>query len=130
MNPTNPQETHPKKNLLIVSTFGLVIIVALCIGLFLKYANHSSTTDSSTTQDKAATDSQAKMKYIAANTLLSKGDYNGAKKAYEESETLYNQAGDTSHIKDIKSALSVITRAMSQQTVPPSHPTSMPVPAN
>jgi|GEM_PF-3138016 len=125
MNPTDSQNRNSKRNIIIIASFSLIIIVALCVGLLLKYSKQSTPTNS---DSKSIADSQAKMKYIDAVTLFNKKDYSSAKTAYEDSETLYQKAGDTSHTKDIKSALSVIKAIMSQPTTVPNHPSDTPPP--
>lgn len=110
MNPTTPttEKQYPLKNILIISGFALVIIIALVVGLLLKYSKPPVATTPTEQSHVTTVKSEAQSEYALAQSARSKGDIAQAKTALVKSKALYTQAKDTSHNKDIDSQLAAL----------------------
>jgi hypothetical protein len=113
MNPTSPtpETKYPLKNILIVSGFALVIIIALSVGLLLKYSKPQEAATSTDQSHVTTVKSEAQSEYALAQSARNKGDVTQAKTALIKAKALYAQAKDTSRNKDIDSQLAALDTA-------------------
>jgi outer membrane protein assembly factor BamD (BamD/ComL family) len=112
-NTQKPVSKHAKKVTIIV----VAIIIAISIGAGT-FAILRSTSTNNTTQnsdDKTAKTKEASAKYDSALSLMKKGDTTNAKRALEDAQSLYKQASDTSHDKDIQASLSSLNKQDDKQ---------------
>lgn len=105
----------------------VVIIIVIVLGFstiaLLKYFSQNPATSPQQETDKTALQQKAKSEYDNANNLLKQGKTEEAKKAFESAKSTYQQAGDTSHNKDIDTSLSLI-----EHTGPQTGPAQPPAP--
>lgn len=122
------ESTNKKSNKTIIQ----LTVVAIAIILFglatigvLKLIN-SPPPNQPPDQQKAELTAQANTEQAKAQDLLKKGDASGAKKAFEHARGLYQQTGDTSHLKDVNASLSLIERTNTQAKPTEQPPTAFP----
>ncbi len=122
-------DTNEKKKSQRIIQTTIVTLVALLLGAgtiwALQFIEEPSSTRQNADQHKTALSAQADSQYDQANKLLKNGDKTGAKKAFEKARDLYQQTGDTQHLKDIDLSLSLIQHTKDEPTAPPQAPPSI-----
>ena len=110
-----PVSKHAKK--ITIAIVALIVAVGIGAGTIaiLRSTTPANDTTDQSSQDKAVKAKEASAKYANALDLMKKGDTSNAKKALEDAQNLYKQAGDSSHDKDIQSSLSSLNKQDGQQ---------------